>query len=483
MLADCRTISGHAAVGARWKGATSLISAGLMSVTAFLGAAGSLATAETISLPRERPKMLPGERTSTPEAETPSPCQLRLAKLAIFSPSPSIAGPGECTATDVVTVDAVILPDKHRVAFSQSARLRCPMAEAVARWVAGDVAPAIAVLGTSLQRVEALGSFECRPRNSIPGEQLSEHGRANAMDLRSFKLANGAVIELNSASVAKSLRQRLRDSACERFSTVLGNGADAYHDTHVHLDLMERANHYKICQWDVLDPAETAALEAKKAAATAARASAAVTERSNVPAPRTRSVLDTDAVDLWRHGMPRIIKDGAAPTPIAHSVASSSGTPAIVVAYADEQTVTVGPWAIATSYKGDNFDGCSMSRSTADLGITFFRAQDGLLLLLESQKWKLDRGKAYTVRLVAGARSIEANALAESKAVTIALTDRSFNERLRIADVLEVKGEGATLRVPLDGSTAALGRLETCFDKNSQSGVDTNPFVAPRRKP
>jgi hypothetical protein len=483
MIGDCRAISAHPAFGVPWKGATRLISAGLVSVTAFLVAANSLAAAETISLPRERPKMVPGEPTSTPEADAPSPCQLRLAKLAIFSPSPSIAGPGECTATDVVTVDAVILPDKHRVAFSPSARLRCPMAEAVARWVAGDVAPAIAVLGTSLRGVEALGSFECRPRNSIPGEQLSEHGRANAIDLRSFKLANGAVIELTSASVDKSLRRRLRDSACERFSTVLGNGADAYHDTHVHLDLMERANHYKICQWDVLDTTEMAALEAKKAAATAARASATVREQSNVPTPRTRPMLDTDAVNLWRHGMPHIIKDGAVPTPIAHSVASSTGTSAIVMAYADEQTVTVGPWAIATSYKGDNFDGCSMSRSTAELGITFFRAQDGLLLLLESQKWKLDRGKAYTVRLIAGTRSIEANALAESKAVTIALTDRAFNERLRVADVLEIRGEGATLRVPLDGSTAALGRLETCFDKNSQSGVDTNPFVAPRRKP
>jgi hypothetical protein len=478
MIGDCCAISGHPAVGARWKVATSLIG-----VTAFLVAAGSLATAETIPLARERLKISAGERTSPPETDiTPSPCQLRLAKVAIFSPSPSITVPGECMATDVVTVDAVILPDRRRVAFSPSARLRCPMAEAVARWVAGDVAPAIAVLGTSLQSIEGLGSFECRPRNSIPGEQLSEHGRANALDIRSFKLANGAVIELTGPSVAKSLRQRLRDSACERFSTVLGNGADAYHDTHVHVDLMERANHYKICQWDVLDPTETAALEAKKAAATAARMSAAMTrEGSDVPLPRTRPVLDTDAVDLWRYGMPRIIKDGAVPTPMAQSVELASGT--TVLAYADEQTVTVGPWAIATSYKGDNFDGCAMSRSTGELGITFFRVQDGLLLLLESQKWKLDRGKAYTVRLVAGARSVEANALAESKTVTIALTDRAFNERLRIADVLEVKGEGATLRVPLDGSTAALGRLETCFDKNSQTGVDTNPFVAPRRKP
>jgi Extensin-like protein C-terminus len=347
------------------------------------------------------------------------------------------------------------------------------------------------LLVTWRQRLPSSGP-RCKPlRHSVRlnaalaipflGEQLSEHGRANAVDVRSFKLTNGAVIELTSASVAKSLRQRLRDSACERFSTVLGNGADAYHDTHVHVDLMERANHHKICQWDVLDTTETAELEARKAATTATRMSAVVREGSNVPIPRTRLVLDTDAVALWRHGLPRIIKDKAVPTPIAHSVALSSGASAM--AYADEQTVTVGPWAIATSYKGDNFDGCSMSRSTAELGITFFRAQDGLLLLLESQKWKLERGKAYTVRLVAGARSVEANALAETKEVTIALTDRAFNERLRTADVLEVKGEGATLRVPLDGSTAALGRLETCFDKNSRSGVDTNPFVSPSRKP
>jgi hypothetical protein len=50
--------------------------------------------------------------------------------------------------------------------------------------------------------------------------------------------------------------------------------------------------------------------------------------------------------------------------------------------------------------------------------------------------------------------------LAENKAVTIALVDRSLDERLRTADALEVRGEGATLRVPLDGSRAALGRLE-----------------------
>jgi hypothetical protein len=124
-----------------------------------------------------------------------------------------------------------------------------------------------------------------------------------------------------------------------------------------------------------------------------------------------------------------------------------------------------------------------MSRSAAEVAITFVRSQEGLLLFLESPRWKLERGKAYPVRLVAGSRSVEAKALAEIGAVTIALTDRTLNERLRTADVLEVRGEGASLRVPLDGSTAALRRLEACFEKNSQGGVETNPFVAPSRKP
>jgi hypothetical protein len=70
----------------------------------------------------------------------------------------------------------------------------------------------------------------------------------------------------------------------------------------------------------------------------------------------------------------------------------------------------VGRWTIATSSKADKFDNCTMSRSTSELDVTFVRAQDGLRLLLESPKWKLERGKAYTVILVAGSRSVEAKA-------------------------------------------------------------------------
>jgi hypothetical protein len=167
--------------------------------------------------------------------------------------------------------------------------------------------------------------------------------------------------------------------------------------------------------------------------------------------------------------------------PVVLSLAFFSATS--VFARAQDQTVSVGPWTIATSSKGDKFDSCTMSRSTSDLNITFVRGHDGLLLLLDSSKWKLERGKAYDVTLIAGSRSVQAKAMAENKSVTIPLADRPLNERVRAANILEVKGEGATLKVPLNGSTAALERMEACFEKNSRAGVESNPFVASSRKP
>jgi hypothetical protein len=167
-------------------------------------------------------------------------------------------------------------------------------------------------------------------------------------------------------------------------------------------------------------------------------------------------------------------------SPIATSIALFLAMSAI--ADAQDQTVSVGPWTIATSFKADKFDSCTMNRSTSDLNITFVRARDGLLLLLDSPKWKLERGKAYDVTLIAGSRSAQAKALAETKSVTIALADHPLNERVRTANILKVRGDGATLTVPLNGSSVALGRLEGCFDKNSV-GVESNPFVAQARKP
>jgi hypothetical protein len=96
--------------------------------------------------------------------------------------------------------------------------------------------------------------FECRGRNRGAGAKLSEHGKGNAVDLSSFTLADGRVLGLTDVKVAKDFRDEIRDSACRRFTTVLGPGSDSHHEGHIHLDLIERQHGFRMCQWDVRTP-------------------------------------------------------------------------------------------------------------------------------------------------------------------------------------------------------------------------------------
>jgi hypothetical protein len=144
------------------------------------------------------------------------------------------------------------------------------MAEAVVRWLRDEAAPIVAQRGAPLASLTTAASFECRGRNRVVGAQLSQHGLANALDVRAFTLADGKVLGLTDPAVTKDLRLRLQETACARFTTVLGPGSDGYHEDHIHLDLAERRSGYRLCQWAVRDPAEAAALAAAAVAKAAA---------------------------------------------------------------------------------------------------------------------------------------------------------------------------------------------------------------------
>ena len=230
----------------------------LLSVLAILVIAAGLATAEEVPLPRARPVPDAGPlATEVTDAKPapPSACRLNLtAELAAAPSLPPTQGPGECGGPDLVKLEAVILADKTRVAITPAATLRCTMAEAVVHWVRDEVAPAAADLGAPLKSIETFDSYDCRGRNRIVGAKLSEHGRANALDLRMIKLANGKAMDLTDPRVPHDFRDNLKKSVCARFTTVLGPGSDPYHGNHVHIDLQERRGGYRMCQWDVRDP-------------------------------------------------------------------------------------------------------------------------------------------------------------------------------------------------------------------------------------
>jgi len=169
---------------------------------------------------------------------------------------PSISGPDSCGADNVVLLEAVVLEDGQRVALVPAATLRCPMAEAVVRWIREKVAPAAATLGSPARTIVTAGSYECRGRDRVMGAKISEHSRANALDLRGLTLANGTVVDLTDKAASKEFRELIRQSACNTFTTVLGPGSDDSHANNIHLDLIERKGNYRICQWDVLTAPE-----------------------------------------------------------------------------------------------------------------------------------------------------------------------------------------------------------------------------------
>ena len=204
-------------------------------------------------LPQPRPADAPAEQPASPPP--PSACRLALTDAIAIAPSiPDIKGPGDCGGEDLVRLEAVVLPDKRRVSLKPAATFRCPMATAVADWIRTDMAPLAASRGSVISDLDNFDSFDCRGRNGVTGAKLSEHGHANALDVRGLKLANGQSISLTDRTVSRELRESVLHSACARFSTVLGPGSDGYHEEHIHLDLMERHNNYKICPWNVWDP-------------------------------------------------------------------------------------------------------------------------------------------------------------------------------------------------------------------------------------
>jgi len=226
----------------------------------------------SVPLPKPRPTEAPAAEPEKPAAAKqapaeadkpaeqaapplPSACRLALTEEIAIAPSiPDIHGADGCGGEDLVRLEAVVLPDKRRVSVKPAAILRCAMASAIADWIRTDIAPLAASLGSVISDLDNFDSFECRGRNRVLGARLSEHGRANALDVRALKLANGQSITLVDRTVSRELRESVLHSACARFSTVLGPGSDWYHEDHIHLDLMERHNNYKICQWDVWDP-------------------------------------------------------------------------------------------------------------------------------------------------------------------------------------------------------------------------------------
>lgn len=204
-----------------------------------------------------------------------SPCLVDIQKVAEVEAIALVNGPEMCGSPDMVRLKAVRMPDGREVEMAPPPELRCTMAASLAAWLRDELP---GVVGGEIRKLVAYNSFECRPRNRVfgLGVKVSEHGKGNALDIRSFVRADSTTIDPTDIKESRPLREAIRKSACERFSTVLGPGSDGYHEQHIHVDAAERRNNYKICHWEVREPKPVVAAVTPSAAAAAAGPPAAV---------------------------------------------------------------------------------------------------------------------------------------------------------------------------------------------------------------
>jgi hypothetical protein len=157
---------------------------------------------------------------------------------------PPKAGPGGCGYSWAVQRAAA--PPGHPRWLAELPATSCAVAAALTHWERDVLQPAARRhFGETVAAIRHFGSYGCRPRNNRPGAPLSEHARANAIDIAGFQLASGRMVMVKDGWTGKaqerSFLREARTGACRGFGTVLSPDYDALHADHLHFDQMARA--------------------------------------------------------------------------------------------------------------------------------------------------------------------------------------------------------------------------------------------------
>ncbi|WP_083223711.1 MULTISPECIES: extensin family protein [unclassified Ensifer] len=189
------------------------------------------------------------------ENENPAEYAKCLSELkalgAVFAEARRIDDGKGCGIDKPLDVESV-LPE---VKLAPKGLMRCEAALALARWTKETVQPAADVAfakGTTVKTLNQASTYICRLRNNGATGKISEHAHGNAVDIASFTLSDGKTIEIQprdeDGTMTGAFQRAITASACLYFKTVLDPGSDAVHETHLHLDVIERGNGYRYCR-------------------------------------------------------------------------------------------------------------------------------------------------------------------------------------------------------------------------------------------
>lgn len=136
-------------------------------------------------------------------------------------------------------IDAVEMQSLSRAAV-KPIDMRCALAARTYLWERRVVQPAAdRHFGIPVSEVLHFGSYNCRTMRG--SNRMSQHARANAIDISGFRLKNGRVISVakhwNGKPEEQAFLREVRDGACNEFTAVLGPDYNELHADHFHFDL------------------------------------------------------------------------------------------------------------------------------------------------------------------------------------------------------------------------------------------------------
>ncbi len=182
-------------------------------------------------------------------------CKSALASLTLdYDTLKPFGGPGGCGSAAPLWIRSIA-----GITLSPPIVTDCRMAANLYGWIGTSLAAGAADdLGKQLVQVNTASDYVCRLRNNLKTGKLSEHGKANALDIASLQFSDGTHMSIKGdwsglgamlgLSKKAAYLKRIRRDACIRFTTVLGPGSDPYHGDHFHVDMAQRKNGYRICQ-------------------------------------------------------------------------------------------------------------------------------------------------------------------------------------------------------------------------------------------
>jgi len=137
--------------------------------------------------------------------------------------------------------------------IAPAATLACPLVSALDRFVSDSVQPAAARwFGQPVVGIRQISAYSCRGMNGDSSARVSEHAFGNALDIAAFTLADGRTITVkdgwHGTPQEQGFLHDVQGAACAVFTTVLAPGSDAYHNDHMHVDLMRRSSGHIVCQ-------------------------------------------------------------------------------------------------------------------------------------------------------------------------------------------------------------------------------------------